>query len=142
MTAPIAAMSVVSWLKNPYQKGKNEVKIRRLDAKDIIICALMTVSVTVIFFFVLRALNTPNLLVSTVSITTSFLASYLMFMRNSYYAVAYAANDVVLVVLWVFATVEDIVYLPMVACFGIFLVNDIYGFLSWKKREKKQGLNK
>lgn len=138
MSAPIAAMSVVSWLRNPYKKGKNEVKIRRLKARDIVLCVALTLTVTIVFYFILRALDTPNLLVSTVSITTSFLASYLMFMRNSYYALAYAANDIVLVTLWIFASVEDIVYLPMVACFAIFLVNDIYGFASWKLREKKQ----
>lgn len=138
MSAPIAALSVISWLRNPYKKGKNEVKIRHLKARDIVLCVALTFTVTVVFYFILRALGTPNLLVSTVSITTSFLASYLMFMRNSYYALAYAANDVVLITLWIFATIESLSYLPMVACFAIFLVNDIYGFASWKIREKKQ----
>jgi len=138
MSAPIAALSVISWLRNPYKKGKNEVKIRHLKARDVVLCVVLTLSVTVVFYFILRALGTPNLLVSTVSITTSFLASYLMFMRNSYYALAYAANDIVLVTLWILATFESLSYLPMVACFAIFLVNDIYGFASWKIREKKQ----
>ena len=138
MSAPIAALSVISWLRNPYKKGKNEVKIRHLKARDIALCVVLTLSVTVVFYFILSALDTPNLLVSTVSITTSFLASYLMFMRNSYYALAYAANDIVLVTLWILATFESLSYLPMVACFAIFLVNDIYGFASWKIREKKQ----
>ena len=138
MSAPIAALSVISWLRNPYKKGKNEVKIRHLKARDIILCIALTLSVTVAFYFILRALQTPNLLVSTVSITTSFLASYLMFMRNSYYALAYASNDIVLITLWIFATIDSLSYLPMVACFAIFLVNDIYGYASWKIREKKQ----
>ena len=131
-------MSIISWLKNPYKKGKNEVKIRHLKASDVALCVTLTIFVTVTFYFVLRVLETPNLIVSTVSITTSFLASYLMFMRNSYYALAYAANDIVLIVLWIFATIESITYLPMIACFTIFLINDIYGFMSWKLREKKQ----
>ena len=138
MSAPIAFMSIISWLKNPYKKGKNEVKIRHLKASDVALCVTLTIFVTVTFYFVLRVLETPNLIVSTVSITTSFLASYLMFMRNSYYALAYAANDIVLIVLWIFATIESITYLPMIACFTIFLINDIYGFMSWKLREKKQ----
>ena len=138
MSAPIAALSVISWLRNPYKKGKNEVKIRHLKARDVALCVVLTLSVTVAFYFILSALGTPNLLVSTVSITTSFLASYLMFMRNSYYAIAYAANDIALVTLWILATFESLSYLPMVACFAIFLVNDIYGFASWKIREKKQ----
>ena len=91
-----------------------------------------------IFFFILQALGTPNLAVSTISIATSFLASYLMLFRNSYYALAYAANDIVLIVLWILASLTQISYVPMVICFSIFLLNDIYGFFSWKLREKRQ----
>ena len=141
MSAPIAAASAVTWLRNPYEKGKNEVKIRRLSAKGILLLVLATTAVTVAFYFILGALGTANLLISTVSVTTSFLASTLMLLRNSYYAVAYGANDVVLIVLWVLASLEDVSYLPMVACFLAFLINDIYGFISWKIREKKQGLH-
>lgn len=138
MTMPIAALSVVSWLRNPYEKGKNEVKIHRLTKLQTVLLVLATAAVTALFYFILKALDTPNLLFSTLSITTSFLASSLMLLRNSYYAVAYAGNDIVLIVLWVLAAVEDIKYLPMIACFAMFLVNDLYGFVSWKKREKVQ----
>lgn len=138
MIMPIAALSVVSWLRNPYEKGKNEVKIHRLTKLQTVLLMLATAAVTALFYFLLKALDTPNLLFSTLSITTSFLASSLMLLRNSYYAVAYAGNDIVLIVLWVLAAIEDIKYLPMIACFAMFLVNDLYGFISWKKREKKQ----
>lgn len=61
-----------------------------------------------------------------------------MLFRNSYYALAYAANDIVLIVLWILASLTQISYVPMVICFSIFLLNDIYGFFSWKLREKRQ----
>ena len=138
MTMPIAAMSVISWLKHPFKKGKNEVKIHKLTRNQIILMIALTIAVTVIFYFILRFFNTANLIISTVSITTSFLASYLMLYRNSYYALAYAANDIVLIILWVLASIESFSYFPMVMCFMMFLVNDVYGFVSWKIREKRQ----
>lgn len=138
MTAPIALFSIVTWLKNPYGEGKNEVKISRMSRKQIVLMAVLSVAVTAIFFFILKALNTPNLLISTISVTTSFLAVFLSFYRSSYYALAYAGNDVVLIVLWVLASMENIAYLPMIACFAMFLINDLYGYISWKKREKIQ----
>ena len=141
MSTPIAIASVVTWLKNPYGKEKNEVKIRRLSARDVFLLALATLAVTVLFYFILGALGTAHLLVSTLSVTTSFLAATLMMLRNSYYAIAYGANDVVLILLWFLATEKDSSSLPMVACFLAFLLNDIYGFISWKLREKKQGLH-
>ena len=138
MTMPIAVMSVVSWLKNPYEKGKNVVKIHHLTVRQKIMAVFLSAVVTAIFYFILKAFDTPVLLVSTVSITTSFVASYLTFYRNSYYALAYAANDAVLIVLWVIASFGNTSYISMVACFLMFFINDMYGFVSWKRREKKQ----
>ena len=140
MTAPIALMSVFSWLKNPYEKGKSEVRIHRMKKSEIIVMFVLTALVTFMFYFVLKFFNTASLITSTVSIATSFLASYLMFYRNSYYAVAYALNDVVLMVLWIIASIKDSVYIPVLMCFIVFFINDIYGFISWKIREKKQRL--
>ncbi len=140
MTMPIAAASVVTWLKNPYKPGATVVKIQKLSFRQKIATVFLTIGVSWIFYYILKYLGNANLLVSTVSVTTSFLASYLMLKRNSWYAVAYAANDIVLIVLWVMAAVEDMAYFPFVICFLMFLINDIYGFISWKLREKKQNL--
>ena len=138
MTMPIAALSIVSWIRHPYEKGGSEVEIHKLTKLQTGVMWLLTAVVTTVFFFILQALHTPNLAVSTISIATSFLASYLMLFRNSYYALAYAANDIVLIVLWILASLTQISYVPMVICFSIFLLNDIYGFFSWKLREKRQ----
>jgi len=144
MTGPIAAASVVSWLRNPY-KGKNseklsytQVKVNRLTAKTLAILSVATVAVTAAFYFILKALDTPNLFFSTVSIATSFIASALTFLRSPYYAFAYAWNDVVLIVLWVLAAMTDISSVPMVMCFVVFLANDSYAFISWRKMMKNQ----
>lgn len=138
MTAPIALMSAVSWLKNPYKKGESEVEIARLTKKKFILMIILTAIITFAFYFILKYFNTLNLFFSTVSVATSFSASYLMLFRSPYYAVAYAANDVVLIILWVLASVTNIQYVPMVICFVIFFINDAFGFISWQKRKKQQ----
>lgn len=138
MSAPIALMSAVQWLKNPYKKGRAEVKIARLSKSRVALMLMLTALTTFLFYFALKYFNTANLFFSTVSVATSFSASYLMLFRNPYYAIAYAANDIVLIILWVLASISNIQYIPMVVCFGIFFVNDIYGFVSWQKRKKQQ----
>lgn len=141
MTAPIAVLSAVSWFKHPYENGKNEVKIAALTRAKAIVLVLFTVAVTVLFYFILKYFNNANLFMSTVSIATSFSASALMLLCSPYYAVAYACNDVVLVILWIMASMEDISFLPMIVCFAIFLINDIYGFFNWRKMSRKQNNN-
>ena len=136
MTLPIAVMSVVSWLRHPYEKGKSEVKIHILTFFEKVLMIISTLAVTAFFYYILKWLDTPNLVVSTVSITTSFLASYLMFYRNSFYAVAYAANDVVLIILWILASIEDFSYFPMIICFLMFFVNDLCFGKSVRKNKR------
>lgn len=137
MTGPIAILSIISWLRNPFGRS-GQVAVATLTKKKVIIMWTLAAAVTVAFFFILRALNTPNLAVSTISITTSFLACYLMLIRSPWFAVAYAANDIVLIVLWLLATIVNLAYLPMVTCFSVFLFNDIYSFICWCKMRKSQ----
>ena len=141
MTAPISIATIITWIKNPVKKGVNVVKIRRFTLKEFALTILLTAIVTFVFYFILKWLNTPNLAVSTISIATSFLASFMMLRRFSYYAIGFALNDIVLIVLWGIASVTDLTCLSMVACFSMFLFNDLYGFTRWKKREEEQGTN-
>ncbi|MBR2444393.1 MAG: nicotinamide mononucleotide transporter [Clostridia bacterium] len=141
MSAPIAIMAVVSWIKNPY-KQSGTVAVSKVSKKQIIIMTALASAVTVVMYFILWAFNTANLIFSTISVTTSFVAVYLTYLRSPYYALGYSANDIVLIILWVLASVEDPSYIPMIACFVMFLINDIYGFVNWKRMEKSQGENK
>lgn len=137
MTMPIAMLSVYTWIKNPYQ-DTNEVKVHKLSRIQIWMLGIATVLVTIAFYFILKAFGTANLFFSTISIATSFSASCLMMLRNQFYAIAYACNDIVLIVLWMLASVENISYLPMVLCFVMFFANDIYGFVNWKRMKLRQ----
>lgn len=141
MTMPMAVFAFISWVRNPYNGNKAEVQINYIGRKETIFMWVITGIVTVGFYFVLENFHTANIIPSTISVTTSFLAVYLTFRRSSYYAIAYAANDIVLIVLWLLASIEDIRYISVVVCFIAFSINDIYGFLSWKKMEKRQAVN-
>ncbi|MGN0432351.1 MAG: nicotinamide riboside transporter PnuC [Lachnospiraceae bacterium] len=137
MTAPIAVVSVISWLRHPYE-GTKEVRVNRLNIKQVMVIILAATVTTVAFYFILGALGNANLLCSTISITTSFVASWLTFLRSPYYAVGYAFNDIVLIVLWILASAENISYLPMVLCFIMFFINDMYGFYNWQRMQRRQ----
>ena len=138
MTAPIALFSMITWLKNPYEGNKSEVEVKHLKLKDIIPMIILTVIVTFVFYFILDYFNTANLIPSTFSVTTSFLAIYLTTKRSPFYAVAYAANNLVLIVLWSIAAKTNITYVSVIVCFAVFLLNDIYGFINWQKMHKRQ----
>jgi len=138
MTMPMAILSLIAWLRNPFNGNKAEVKVNRITKKETLFMLILTLIVTILFFFVLKFFNTANLLPSTLSVTTSFIAVYLTFRRSPYFSLAYAANDIILIILWVLASSVDTSYISVVVCFSIFLINDIYAFINWRKMEISQ----
>ena len=138
MSLPMSVCSLVAWIRNPYEAGHAEVRVNRIGWRERGLLAFLAVIVTVVFYFVLGAFSTANLLVSTFSVTTSFIAAYLTMRRSPFYALAYAVNDVVLIVLWLLACREDISYLSVVMCFVAFIANDLYGFFHWLSMRRAQ----
>ena len=138
MSVPMAVFALVSWLRNPYKGNRAEVKVNRVGKGELVFMCFLTLLVTIAFFFILKFFNTANLALSTISITTSFIAVYLTFRRSPYFALAYAANDVILIGLWILASISDARYISVVVCFIAFLVNDIYGYISWQRMRKRQ----
>lgn len=138
MTMPMAVFSLISWLKHPYEGNQSEVKIHHIRKSEFLLIMILTVIITVVFYLILKYFHTANLIPSTISVTTSFLAVCLTFFRSPYYAAAYALNDVILIILWSLASLENSSYISVLVCFAVFLVNDIYGFISWKRMEKRQ----
>ena len=141
MTGPMALLALISWLRNPYQGNKAEVAVNRIGRLEWVFLLILSAVVTVIFYFILEHFGTANMLPSTLSVTTSFIAVYLTFRRSPFFALAYAANDIVLVILWCLAAAYDSSYVSVVMCFALFLVNDVYGYISWRRMERRQSIS-
>lgn len=138
MTMPMAAFALITWLRHPYNGNHSEVQVNMLTKKEGIIILFPTTALTAVFYMILNYFHTANIIPSTISVTTSFLAVYLTFRRSAYFSLAYAANDIVLIILWTLASLYDRRYIAVTACFAAFFINDIYGFISWQKMKVKQ----
>ena len=138
MTMPMAVVALISWLRHPYKGNRAEVKVNRIGRGEQVLMWVLTAVVTVVFYFILKHFHTANLIPGTLSVTTSFLAVYLTFRRSPCFALAYAANDVILIVLWILASLTDTRYISVAVCFTAFLINDIYGFVSWQRMKARQ----
>lgn len=136
---PIHIISIITWLRNKFNGRAHEVKINTLHRTEFIMTAVGAAVVTVAFYFLLEALNTDNLYVSTISLTASITAAYLMLRRCEYFSICFILNDVILIVLWSmkFSTVGPEV-LPSVMAFILFLLNDSYCYISWRRIKKRQ----
>ncbi|MBQ7385679.1 MAG: nicotinamide mononucleotide transporter [Ruminococcus sp.] len=138
MSMPMAIIALIAWLKNPFKGNHAEVKVNRISKKETAFMLILSAFVTLVFYFILKHFNTSNIIPSTLSVTTSFLAVYLTFRRSPYFSLLYAFNDVVLIVLWILASLTNLSYISVVVCFLMFLINDMYAFISWRKMEIRQ----
>lgn len=138
MSVPMAIYSLITWLRNPYEDDHSEVKVNAIKRKDVLLLIPLTIGVTVAFYFILKYLGTSNLLVSTFSVSTSFSAVYLTSKRSPFYALAYALNDIVLIILWTLASITSTSYVSVLVCFLIFLINDLYGYYNWIRMQRSQ----
>lgn len=136
MTAPMALMSLISWLKNPFIEGETQVKVEKPSKKFIIPMVISSIFVTVLFYFILTYFGTESIFFSTLSVLTSYVAAYLTFARCAEYALGYALNDIVLIVLWIFASLKNNSSVSIIVCFFVFLYNDLYGYFSWRRIQK------
>ena len=142
MTAPMAVFSLVSWLKNPYEGNRSEVRLDSLSKRSAAVMAILTVVVTALFYFILKELGTANIIPSTISVATSFIAAYLTFKRSRFLSFAYAMNDIVLIILWTAASFADISYITVDICFVVFFANDMYGFINLTRIARRQKTDK
>lgn len=138
MSMPMAIASLITWLGNPYNNNSRQVKVNSIGKAETVLMCFLAAAVTVVLYFVLRYFRTENLTLSTVSVTTSFIAVYLTCRRSPFFALVYGLNDIVLVILWGLAAMENTAYLSVMICFAAFLINDFYCFISWKSMEKNQ----
>lgn len=135
---PMQVVTIIGWFKNKKQDS-DTVEVGKVSKKEYLILGGVTVVLTFAFYFLLKWLNTAELVVSTISLITSALATYLVFRRCSYYALFYVLNDIILIVLWTIAmSREGVAFLPVVVSFYVFFINDVYGFIRWKKQEREQ----
>lgn len=137
-TLPGCICAIVTWRKH-LTGAQGKVQIGKLRKWEYFALAGGIAVITFLAYFVLRALNTNQLEISTISFITSLGAAYMLIRRSPYYAVFYLLNDIILIVLWSCAYVAGETVLPSIICFVIFLFNDSYGLYNWLHRSKTEG---
>ena len=136
---PLYVYGVIHWLRNR-DKEDNVVIVRsNLSKTEWLVMSVSFVFVSIGVYFLLKALNTSQLIVSTLSFISMLPAVYLLARRCKWNQVAFLVNDIFLVILWVTLSVGgDKVFIPMVICFIFQTIYDIYGLFEWIKLERKQ----
>lgn len=139
---PIYVFTIISWFRNKNKDNSNVVEVNKIHWKEYLYVLLFSIPLTVGFYFLLRALNTSELVASTISLITNVIGTYLLLRRSSYYAISFIVNDIILIFMWsVTVAQKGVGYLPVVISYCVFLINNTYGLIRWKKQEIAQRKN-
>lgn len=138
LTFPIMIIGIVSWLKHQ-DKDEDVVIISSLPKKEIIIAFASQLVLFWGYYYLLKAFNTDLLIISSLSVVTSVLASYFEARRSEISLFCYIANDLIIITLWLIPIINGNTSLISVLIGPILLlVNDIYGSYNWRKLKKSQ----
>ena len=136
-TLPLMIFGLINWLH--HQDDTNTVIVKEVSKKELVLLLLSQLVLFIGYYYLLKQFNTNNLLVSTISIVASVIATYLTARRSEYGFLGYIINDAILIVLWCIPVFSG-KYELILDAFGptLLIINDSYGIYNWKKIKKYQ----
>ena len=135
---PMYVWGIVEWIRHK-NKQTESVEVNSIKAKEWLMVSAVSVVAFVGFYFLLKALNTNELIVSTLSVVDNVFAVYLLARRSKYGFVSYIVNDLILIVLWGLPVIAgNLLVVPMLMNPIVNLINDIYGVVNWSRMQKTQ----
>lgn len=136
-TLPLMIVGLINWLK--HQDNTNTVIIKEITKKELILVLLSQIVMFFGYYYLLKAFNTNNLLVSTFSVMASIIATYLTARRCEHGFIGFIINDIILIVLWGIPVINgELNIIPVLICPVLLLINDIYGVYNWKRIKDNQ----
>lgn len=138
LTFPIMIIGIISWLRHQ-DRDNDTVIISSLSKIEITVALLSQVILFGAYYLLLKAFNTDLLIISSISVITSVLASYFEARRSEISLICYIANDFIIITLWLIPIINGSTKLiPVLVGPILLLINDIYGTYNWKRIKKKQ----
>lgn len=139
---PMYIYGVIHWLSNRDKKDNVVIVRGNLSLKEWLLASVGFVFVSISVWFILKSLNTAQLLISCLSFLSMLPAVYLLMRRCKWNQVAFLINDFIVPILWIFLVINgDLSFLPL-CIYHIFQITyDVYGLIEWIKLEKKQNKN-
>ena len=138
LTLPMYIWAIIEWSRNKNEKT-NTVEIGHMKVKEYILIFLAIIPVFIGFYFLLQALGTNQLVLSTLSLIDDVFAVFLIARRCKVGFVLYCIDDIVLIALWGLPVLGgNLALFAMLVNPIMSLVVDIYGVVNWHRLQKKQ----
>lgn len=130
---PMYLYGVISWITHKNEET-DTVNSNQIAKQEWIMLSFGSIFCFVGLYYVLKYFDTSQLIVSSLSMVTSLLATYLIVRRSKFSFLFYVANDIILVILWGIPILQgDFSLMPILIEPVILLINDSYGWKNWNE---------
>lgn len=136
---PLYIYGVIHWLAHRDKNDNTVIVKNKFSKTEIAVVVPVMLAVWVGVFFLLRALNTAQLWLSTVAFCTMLPSVYLLMRRSKWNQLLFLINDIVLCVLWQSLVYKgSLEFIPILGYQVFQIIYDAYGMYEWWRLEKKQ----
>jgi nicotinamide mononucleotide transporter len=136
---PMYIYGIIHWITNKDINNHVVLVKSNLSKKEWIFSSIGFLLISIAIYFLLKILNTQQLIISTLSFVSMLPAVYLLIRRCKWNQVAFLVNDLIVPVLWIILVINgDLSFLSMCITYIFQLTFDIYGLIQWIKLEKSQ----
>lgn len=135
LQAPMAIYSFYSWQKNKNNK-KSETQLKIMSKKMIAILAVFVVAVAVGSYFLLKALNSANIIPDTIFFVFSVTACILLALRyrNAYIVTLFSGLGGT--ILYTFQMITQGIGLSIAAFYGLVTINSVIAIVNNYKKSR------
>lgn len=137
---PLYALAIFSWVKN-INSSSGDIKVNtKIGWREWLVVVIISLIVGVGVYFLLDYFNTYQVLLSTLSVTTSAIACYIVMRRNGYGFIFYIANNIISMSMWILLVINNHDLTQIITFFNYityFMLN-VRGVFNFAKLKKQQ----
>lgn len=138
-TVPTSIISFVLWAKNEKSSAeKQEITVKRLNAKGWVISLVSFVSFWTIAFFIFKAMNTNRVLLDNTIFTFGTFATVLSMLRYVESSFIFPISTLINLVMWIGLARDNLANITYVISFLYTLYRLLQSIFNWIDKYKKQ----
>lgn len=131
---PMLIWGYIKWKKVKTQENSG-VKI--ISLKNRILLGIVFSIIIIIYALILNKIGSSNCILDSITTVLGFLAIYLMSNKYIEQWFVWAIVNLAGTALWIILTMQSFSNMPMALMWGVYLVNSIYGYITWNNRYNK-----
>ncbi len=130
---PMYIYGVISWVTHKNEET-NTVESSQISKREWGLLVFVSMIGFVGLYYLLKYFQTSQLIISSLSMVTSLIATYLITRRSKYSFLFFIGNDIILILLWGIPILQGEFYLaPILVENVVLLLNDSYGWKNWNE---------